>query len=183
MTSCSSPPTSPPFPAWRSWSPCWASTCWATVCATRSIPACGATAVGPPLTVILTALTALALICPGRPPPSAGNARYLASASESGRRPAPRRGAQAQIPPNVCRATFGTVRSTERQRAWTLEALVRFWTAVVVRASRSALTAGAARRRSTNATRCSPVSRPVPRPSPALSRPEPGVLRGGVCAG
>ena len=41
---------------------------------------------------------------------------------------------QAQITPELCRATFGTVRSTERQRAWTLEALVRFWTAVVVRA-------------------------------------------------
>ena len=35
--------------------------------------------------------------------------------------------------PRLCRATFGTVRTTERQRAWTLEALVRFW-AVVVRA-------------------------------------------------
>ena len=41
---------------------------------------------------------------------------------------------QAHVTPEVCRATFGTVRTTERQRAWTLEALVRFWTAVVVRA-------------------------------------------------
>jgi hypothetical protein len=41
---------------------------------------------------------------------------------------------QAQVTPEVCRAAFGTVRTTERRRAWTLEALVRFWTAVVVRA-------------------------------------------------
>lgn len=41
---------------------------------------------------------------------------------------------QGQVTPEVCRATFGTVRTTERQRAWTLEALVRFWTAVVLRA-------------------------------------------------
>ena len=41
---------------------------------------------------------------------------------------------QSQVTPAVCRATFGAVRTTERQRVWTLEALVRFWTAVVVRA-------------------------------------------------
>src|SRR5574341_519301 len=41
---------------------------------------------------------------------------------------------QGQVTPEVCRATFGTVRTTERQRAWTLEALVRFWTAVILRA-------------------------------------------------
>lgn len=40
----------------------------------------------------------------------------------------------AHVTPEVCRATFGAVRTTERQRLWTLEALVRFWTAVVVRA-------------------------------------------------
>jgi hypothetical protein len=41
---------------------------------------------------------------------------------------------QAHVTPAVCRAAFGTVRTTERRRVWTLEALVRFWTAVVVRA-------------------------------------------------
>ncbi len=30
-----------PFPAWRSWSPCWASTCSATGCATSSTRGCG----------------------------------------------------------------------------------------------------------------------------------------------
>ena len=41
---------------------------------------------------------------------------------------------QEHITPALCRAAFGTVRRTERQRVWTLEALIRFWTAVVLRA-------------------------------------------------
>jgi hypothetical protein len=32
---------------------------------------------------------------------------------------------------------FGAVRTTERQRVWTLEALIRFWTAVVLRAPKA----------------------------------------------
>jgi hypothetical protein len=40
---------------------------------------------------------------------------------------------QVHITPALCRAVFGQVRKTERQRAWTLDALVRFWTAVVLR--------------------------------------------------
>jgi DDE family transposase len=40
---------------------------------------------------------------------------------------------QAHITPALCRTVFGQVRKTERQRAWTLDALVRFWTAVVLR--------------------------------------------------
>jgi hypothetical protein len=41
---------------------------------------------------------------------------------------------QEHITPALCRAAFGAVRRTERQRVWTLEALIRFWTAVVLRA-------------------------------------------------
>src|SRR4029434_7372740 len=41
---------------------------------------------------------------------------------------------QAHITPALCRTVFGAVRRTERQRVWTLEALIRFWTAVVLRA-------------------------------------------------
>ena len=41
---------------------------------------------------------------------------------------------QAHITTALCRTVFGQVRRTERQRVWTLEALVRFWTAVVLRA-------------------------------------------------
>jgi len=41
---------------------------------------------------------------------------------------------QAHITPALCRTVFGAVRTTERQRVWTLEALIRFWTAVVLRA-------------------------------------------------
>jgi hypothetical protein len=41
---------------------------------------------------------------------------------------------QEHITPGLCRAAFGAVRRTERQRVWTLEALIRFWTAVVLRA-------------------------------------------------
>jgi len=44
---------------------------------------------------------------------------------------------QAHITPAVCRTVFGAVRTTERQRAWTLEALIHFWTAVVLRAPRA----------------------------------------------
>ena len=41
---------------------------------------------------------------------------------------------QAHITRALCRTVFGQVRKTERQRVWTLEALIRFWTAVVLRA-------------------------------------------------
>src|SRR2546422_99446 len=41
---------------------------------------------------------------------------------------------QEHITPALCRTVFGAVRKTERQRLWTLEALIRFWTAVVLRA-------------------------------------------------
>lgn len=38
------------------------------------------------------------------------------------------------LTPALCRAAFGRVRTTERQRKWTLDALVQFWTAVILRA-------------------------------------------------
>lgn len=41
---------------------------------------------------------------------------------------------QMHITSALCRTVFRSVRIRERQRVWTLEALVRFWTAVVVRA-------------------------------------------------
>lgn len=41
---------------------------------------------------------------------------------------------QEHITPALCRTVFGAVRRTERQRVWTLEALIQFWTAVVLRA-------------------------------------------------
>jgi len=41
---------------------------------------------------------------------------------------------QAHITPALCRTVCGQVRKTERQRVWTLDALIRFWTAVVLRA-------------------------------------------------
>src|ERR1700752_92412 len=44
---------------------------------------------------------------------------------------------QEHITPGLCRAAFGAVRRTERQRVWTLEARVRFWTAGGVRAPRA----------------------------------------------
>ena len=44
---------------------------------------------------------------------------------------------QEHITPALCRAVFGAVRKTERQRVWTLEALIRFWTAVVLRAPKA----------------------------------------------
>jgi hypothetical protein len=44
---------------------------------------------------------------------------------------------QEHITPALCRTVFGAVRTTERQRAWTLEASIRFWTAVVLRASKA----------------------------------------------
>jgi len=37
----------------------------------------------------------------------------------------------------LCRAAFGRVRIRERQRAWSLDALVRFWTAVILRAPKA----------------------------------------------
>jgi hypothetical protein len=37
----------------------------------------------------------------------------------------------------LCQTVFQTVRTTERQRLWTLEALVQFWLAVVLRAPRA----------------------------------------------
>ncbi len=44
---------------------------------------------------------------------------------------------QQHITPVLCRAVFGRVRTTERQRVWTLNALVRFWIAVVMRAPKA----------------------------------------------
>jgi len=41
---------------------------------------------------------------------------------------------QTHITSALCRTVFRRVRIRERQRVWTLEALVRFWTAVIVRA-------------------------------------------------
>ncbi len=37
----------------------------------------------------------------------------------------------------LCRTVFATVRITERQRCWTLQALVQFWLAVILRAPRA----------------------------------------------
>src|SRR2546428_1587669 len=48
---------------------------------------------------------------------------------------------QEHITPAVCRRVFGAVRKTERQRVWTLEALIRFWTAVVLGAPKALLKA------------------------------------------
>src|SRR5256885_14748946 len=44
---------------------------------------------------------------------------------------------QEHITPALCQTVFGAVRRTERQRVWTLEALIRFWTAVVLRAPKA----------------------------------------------
>lgn len=44
---------------------------------------------------------------------------------------------QEHVTPALCHAAFGRVRRTERQRAWTLDALVRFWIAVVLRAPKA----------------------------------------------
>jgi hypothetical protein len=44
---------------------------------------------------------------------------------------------QEHITPALCRTVFGAVRTTKRQRVWTLEALIRFWTAVVLRAPKA----------------------------------------------
>ena len=38
------------------------------------------------------------------------------------------------LSPALCHAAFRRVRTSERQRKWTLHALVRFWTAVILRA-------------------------------------------------
>jgi|GEM_PF-1578265 len=37
----------------------------------------------------------------------------------------------------VCQTAFATTRSRERERRWTLEALVQFWLAVILRAPRA----------------------------------------------
>ncbi|HYM91921.1 MAG TPA: IS4 family transposase [bacterium] len=37
----------------------------------------------------------------------------------------------------LCQTVFATVRTTERQRAWTLDALVQFWLAVILRAPKA----------------------------------------------
>ncbi len=44
---------------------------------------------------------------------------------------------RAHITPAMCQAAFGRVRTTERQRKWLLEALARFWTAVILRAPKA----------------------------------------------
>ena len=41
------------------------------------------------------------------------------------------------ITASLCQTVFATVRTTERQRRWTLEVLVQFWLAVVIRAPRA----------------------------------------------
>ena len=41
---------------------------------------------------------------------------------------------QTHITSALCQTVFRRVRTTERQRVWTLDALVRFWTAVILRA-------------------------------------------------
>lgn len=41
------------------------------------------------------------------------------------------------LTPALCRAAFGRVRTTERQRVWTLTALVQFWIAVILRAPKA----------------------------------------------
>ena len=43
----------------------------------------------------------------------------------------------AHLTPALCRAAFRRVRTTERERKWTLHALVRFWTAVILRAPKA----------------------------------------------
>jgi hypothetical protein len=44
---------------------------------------------------------------------------------------------QEHITPALCHAAFGRVRKTERQRVWTLTALVQFWVAVILRAPKA----------------------------------------------
>ena len=44
---------------------------------------------------------------------------------------------RTHITPALCQAAFGRVRDTERQRKWTLDALVQFWIAVTLRAPRA----------------------------------------------
>ena len=44
---------------------------------------------------------------------------------------------QAHITPALCHAAFGRVRRSERQRVWTLTALVQFWVAVILRAPKA----------------------------------------------
>jgi hypothetical protein len=41
---------------------------------------------------------------------------------------------QEDITAALCWTVFGAVRTTEGQRVWTLEALIRIWSAVVLRA-------------------------------------------------
>jgi Transposase DDE domain len=41
---------------------------------------------------------------------------------------------QTHITSALCQTVFRRIRTTERQRAWTLQALVQFWTAVILRA-------------------------------------------------
>ena len=44
---------------------------------------------------------------------------------------------QTLVTPAMCQAAFGRVRTTERQRKWSLDTLVRFWTAVILRAPKA----------------------------------------------
>ncbi len=44
---------------------------------------------------------------------------------------------QTHLSAALCQTVFARVRTTERQRQWTLEALVRFWVAVILRAPRA----------------------------------------------
>ena len=70
---------------------------------------------------------------------------------------------QTHITPALCHAVFGRVRRTERQLVWTLDALVRFWTAVILRAP-TALSQALADACEI-ASPCSRGSRPPPKPS------------------
>ncbi len=44
---------------------------------------------------------------------------------------------RTHITATLCQTVFATVRTTERQRCWTLEVLVQFWLAVILRAPRA----------------------------------------------
>jgi hypothetical protein len=70
---------------------------------------------------------------------------------------------QAHITPGLCQTVVGAVRRTERQRMWTLEALIRVWTAVVLRAPK-ALTQAMADSLEGAGTRRTRGSRPVAKP-------------------
>ena len=67
---------------------------------------------------------------------------------------------QEHITPALCRTVFGAAHKTGRQRVWTLEALIRFWTAVVLLAPKALSQATAP-----------PPTRPTWRSSRSTARP------------